>query len=487
MGRKELKETTNEILENYKPREPEETVLYEAIHGNLSTFLEQVEKRGQKPLPRYVKKELEAFLKCGIKRYIGYSEWECPDCWTPRTIPHSCKMRGFCPACGGRRMCQNAANITDHVLPKVAVRQWVVSLPFELRYWVAADSDLLDEINIIINKTIGRYYREKVRAKGAINPHFGGVSFIQRSGGSININPHWHSMFLEGAYDEGIPKRRGPRFFEAGKPTNEEVAKVTEEIATKVIAHLIKKGMLKEEEDFCREDPNQQEDPMQPIRQASLRNYVVCGERAGQEVRRVGRSFGEIDQTPELKGDRCYSINGFSVHANTSVKKNQLQEKERLLRYMARPPLSLDRLSMDENGDIIWELKNAYHDGTQALRFSGLELTEKVAGIIPPPWKNLTRYFGCLAPNSKIRSQIVPKPAKLWDNKRHHYWIPWAQLLARVFEIEIRCEVCGGPLSFVRAVGPKTTGPPTSTKSQRMASNPTCSEIVYSSEDIDIP
>jgi hypothetical protein len=51
----------------------------------------------------------------------------------------SCKGRGFCPSCGGRRMTERAAHLVDHVLPRAPVRQWVLSLPFELRYRVQWD------------------------------------------------------------------------------------------------------------------------------------------------------------------------------------------------------------------------------------------------------------------------------------------------------------------------------------------------------------
>lgn len=43
------------------------------------------------------------------------------------------------------------------------------------------------------------------------------------------------------------------------------------------------------------------------------------------------------------------------------------------------------------------------------LLFSGLEFIEKLAALIVPPRIHLVRFFGCLAPHAKIRSQIVPK------------------------------------------------------------------------------
>ena len=42
----------------------------------------------------------------------------------------------------GRRMVDTAARLTDEVLPHVPVRQWVLSLPFEIRYRLAWDGDL---------------------------------------------------------------------------------------------------------------------------------------------------------------------------------------------------------------------------------------------------------------------------------------------------------------------------------------------------------
>ena len=41
----------------------------------------------------------------------------------------SCKHRGLCPSCGTRRMCNEAVQLVDRVLPNVPVRQWVLSLP----------------------------------------------------------------------------------------------------------------------------------------------------------------------------------------------------------------------------------------------------------------------------------------------------------------------------------------------------------------------
>jgi hypothetical protein len=41
-----------------------------------------------------------------------------------------------------------------------------------------------------------------------------------------------------------------------------------------------------------------------------------------------------------------------------------------------------------------------------------LEFVEKLAALIPPARIHLTRFFGCLGPHARIRSQIVPQPPK---------------------------------------------------------------------------
>lgn len=48
-------------------------------------------------------------------------------------VPSSCRRRGFCPSCGGRRMAERAAYLVDEVLPQVSVRQWVLTLPLPER------------------------------------------------------------------------------------------------------------------------------------------------------------------------------------------------------------------------------------------------------------------------------------------------------------------------------------------------------------------
>jgi hypothetical protein len=127
----------------YTPRNPEETVLYQVIAGQLETFLSRQQER-DRPVPRFVEDEFRSFLDCGILAR-GFLRLRCQSCGHDRLLPYSCKGRAWCPSCGGRRMADVAAHLVDRVLPIVPVRQWVLSLPFALRYRMAYDARLTSD------------------------------------------------------------------------------------------------------------------------------------------------------------------------------------------------------------------------------------------------------------------------------------------------------------------------------------------------------
>ena len=49
----------------YHRRKPEQTIMYQAVNENLRTFEALAEAEG-KHLPKHVRDEFEAYLKCGI-------------------------------------------------------------------------------------------------------------------------------------------------------------------------------------------------------------------------------------------------------------------------------------------------------------------------------------------------------------------------------------------------------------------------------------
>jgi hypothetical protein len=127
-------------------------------------------------------------------------------------------------------------------------------------------------------------------------------------------------------------------------------------------------------------------------------------------VRRIGSGFGYEGERPELKGPRCASVNGFSLHANTAIPAHRRDQLERLIRYTGRGAVSLERLEQDANGDLLYRFTRPWSDGTTGIKLSPLGLLEKLAAIVPQPRVHLVRYGGCLAPHSKVRAAIIPTP-----------------------------------------------------------------------------
>jgi len=115
----------------YRPRRPEESLLYQVVAGELETFLAS-QQDNERNVPGFVAKEFRSFLDCGVLAR-GFLRIACNTCRLDRIVAFSCKSRGICPSCGGRRMADTAAHLVDRVIPDVPVRQWVLSPPHALR------------------------------------------------------------------------------------------------------------------------------------------------------------------------------------------------------------------------------------------------------------------------------------------------------------------------------------------------------------------
>jgi hypothetical protein len=183
----------------YIPRKPEQTVLYRVVAEQLETFL-ACRQESQRPVPRFVEREFREFLTCGIAEH-GFLRLHCSDCGCDRILPFSCKKRGICPSCGGRRMTDTAAHLVDHVFPAVPIRQWVLSLPFKLRYRMAYDSALMaDVLNVFLRSVFGHLQRRARDTLALKRSHCGAVVFIQRFISGLGLNVHFHLIGLDGIY-----------------------------------------------------------------------------------------------------------------------------------------------------------------------------------------------------------------------------------------------------------------------------------------------
>lgn len=102
-------------------------MLYEVVAEHWPAFVERMQEHGG--LPRFVMKEFEEYLRCGRIEH-GCLHLVCRECGHSELVAFSCKRRGFCPSCLGRRMADTAVHLAERVLPRVPIRHWICSLPW---------------------------------------------------------------------------------------------------------------------------------------------------------------------------------------------------------------------------------------------------------------------------------------------------------------------------------------------------------------------
>ena len=379
-------------------REPEKGVLHRVLRESLETFLAQAEERGS-PLPRFVQRELRGYLACGILAH-GFARVHCFECGKDELVAFSCKGRGFCPSCGGRRMADTAAHLVERVLPEVPVRQWVLSFPYSIRF---------------------------------------------------SLNPHFHALVLDGVYASETPLSP-PHFHPALPLEDEHVEKLTHVLRRRVLRHLERKGLLPRASDEERDaEPAELEDA-QPSLFEELCAASITGHGAGRLGAPVDPRSGE---KAFLASQLCCAVDGFSHHAKVEVEAHDRERLERLCRYVARPPIATQRLCLDERERVLYGLRRHWKDGTQAVVFEPLTFLARLAALVPPPRAHQMTYHGVLAPAAEWRELIVPNASSAGGapSAFTSRYTSWAELSKRVFAIDaLVCPHCGGKRKLIALI-----------------------------------
>ena len=103
-------------------------------------------------------------------------------------------------------------------------------------------------------------------------------------------------------------------------------------------------------------------------------------------------------------------------------------------------------------------MKRPTRDGTTRLVLDPVDFLRRLVSLIPPPRSHLTRYHGALASHSRDRAQAIasrpagPDPASALE-RRPQWRLPWAELLGRVYAVELfLCNQCGGRRRILAAI-----------------------------------
>lgn len=201
-------------------------LLHRLVERGLPVFRDRLEATGR-DLPPWVWRELQCFQQCGDPAN-GFAWLVCDPCQHHRLVPFTCGGRGFCPTCGGRRMATLAAHWSDLVLPDVALRQWVFTVPWDRRWLLARRPDLARKVLALALDRVRRFLVQRARERGLRGGRTGSVTVVQRFGSALNLNVHFHALVLDGVY---VRETDGLRFHRDLPPANDDVERLVEDVA----------------------------------------------------------------------------------------------------------------------------------------------------------------------------------------------------------------------------------------------------------------
>jgi hypothetical protein len=416
-----------------------------------------------------VVRDFEEYLRCGVLEH-GLVHLACRRCGHDLVVAFSCKRRGFCPSCLGRRMSDVSAHLVDAVLPDVPIRQWVCSLPWRLRYAMGYDQRLCADV---LGAFIGALTRSlRWRAKRALGLRsvadalVGAVTFVQRADSSLRLNVHFHTLALDGVY---VRDEDGElQFHDLAEPSAADVRELAAWTHAALLRALERHGRSLDGLDDALGDELPADSPvLASCYGASASDLQLLGVAPGNRTDKLVRSLRLVPSaSTSSPSELLAEVGGVNIHASPVVDGRDRERLERLCRYVARPPLSQERLELHGDGRVRYRFKAAWKDGTHAVLLDPMDFIARLCALVPPPRFHMLRYHGVLAARSSVRADVVPGrrapeppaqlvlfgPAELGPleppppTSRH----PWAWLLKRVFAVDVqRCPRCEGDMRIV--------------------------------------
>ena len=356
-------------------------------------------------------------------------------------------------------MAERAARWVDTLIPRVAVRQFVLTVPWPRRWLLARRPDLSKGVLAIALREVGRWLREE--GTGQPGGETGSLTVVQRFGSALDLNVHFHCLVLDGVFATD-PRTGALRWYRARAPTTEDVERIVERIADKAEAYLARQGFGRDEDNEASE--GDEDDALSLIQAAAVAGRSAT--KRGRKARRVQVRGGK----PFQLAPRCATCDGYTLHAGVVIGAKDREGLERICRYIARPPLAKPRIEVRTDGQVRILLKRPWSDGTTAVELTRLELVERLVALVPPPRANQVHYHGVLASRSRLRERVRPeppaeKPAPASVGRRlskkprgRSRWTPWSTLLWRVFGAEgWSCPCCARTMKLRAVVLPPAT------------------------------
>ncbi len=317
-------------------------------------------------------------------------------------------------------MAETAANLVDRVLPPEAqVRQWVLSVPRQVRYYLTKDAKLLSGTLTIWMEEVFRHlsrqyvfgklgvdgrrltWRYRRRLPEAREARCGGVTAIQRFGSSMNCHVHFHSLVLDGVYARDSETGK-LSFIRVPEPEPDDMQMILARVIRRVTRYLAKRGCFVEEPDGSGTEPG----VLEVLQAASIGGWEGLS-NSPRPVPVVGTRT-DAPRSRALERPFTAEKDGWSIHAGVVVEAGEKEKLEKVCRYLLRPPFAEERLTRLSDGRIAYGFRKPRWDGGLGIVLEPVELLAKLAALVPPPRAHAVRYHGVLGPHGSVRRQVVP-------------------------------------------------------------------------------
>jgi hypothetical protein len=332
----------------------------------------------------------------------------CPDCAQEFLLAFSCKTRELCPSCAAKRSAATAALLAEDVIEEVGHAQWVFVIPKMLRPYFLHHRELLGGLARAGGETV---LELMIAAVGEATFRPGMVAVVQTAGDMANWHPHAHAIVSRGGWTQDGEWAPIPY--------------IDERSAELLFRHKVMR--LHQDEGLLSEE----------------RTELLLSWRH----------------------------TGFSVHNRVYVEPEDQAAVERLARYIMRPPISLERMAWEGEGEVRYRRKGGHEDLASRLdpveTFDPSEFLARVIMHIPEPRRHMVRYYGWYSNVSRGKRRLREETAESACSpgeghspstraKKDQGPVAralrrsWAQLIKRIYEVDpLVCPSCGAEMKVI--------------------------------------
>ena len=347
-------------------------------------------------------KQVEDSIMCG-KLSFGFEVYVCERCGDTCLVPHTCKSR-FCAKCGKKYREARTAKICSK-LYRIPHRQFVFSVPFELRHYFRRDRKRLDIVFKAVEQTFLRLLKDKAKNKFKDEERVPGmILFMHTFGRDLKWHPHIHALVAERYMrKDGSLGRFSYFHFEWMRKTYMHI-----------LIDLLGKTMGPDEKNGYRK----------------LRRRLTAKFTSGFYV--YGPQNSGMASLSSLKSLTKYVVR-YSSHPPISEARIRSFDREKMtVRWFYEPHEDDTREEEDRVGEV-------------EVCEPAEEFIKKLIIHIPDPSFPMIRYYGFYANKRKMRPK-VPKLCSRYEVEQMMENLKWDRMLWRDYGYSNLWCHCGGQL-----------------------------------------